>query len=707
VLGLPHFSVLINPKRSLPWTKKYLLATLPVFPYPCPTDNLSPMTNTGTPRNYGGGSLGPNLKTLEELEKPPSFLRKQRYRFDNTLSKGAKAMITWLLVAAAVSSIPFTVALRLLPTKTHDNILSNEAGSKGFLAILDDYWQSFYAVLGKGGFKTNTWDARAFTILVTVFSLVIASTLFAFITATVNKRIADLKKGKGPVYESGHTTILGWGPQVFPILQQLEVANANKPSTAVIISLVARETMDDEIKLRVGELKNTKIITRNGDPSSPRVLAQSSINNSRSVLVLGNKGPSAATTAVLSVLANIGMTGKVSIVADVNDAATAEALYKSTGGNVLAVRSEELIARVTAHAIRQPGLAAVYLDMLDFEGDEIYFASVPASIGKTFGDVITGLGESSAIGIRHSDGTVNITPPVETVIVEGDQIIAIAKDDDKILWAGDSSDLSGIKALVQVGERSNANPDKILIIGWSPMAKQVVLELGNFGVPGSTALVFAQTSKVTADELKGLETTNLTVTAKGTTGDIDELIDVINSQEFNHIVIFGYRGKTITPAESDALTLLTMLEVNHVKNLPGSLVANARVIAEIQDSNNVELARVVVVDDLVVSDRLGSLMMSQLAESPGLYHVFEELFGPAGTFLSSKPVQSYVPLNVETTFANLVAAGRSRGEVVIGYRQPEASDPTNPTIGIHVNPAKRTVLTPTEGTYAIVIGPLE
>ncbi|MEI7549415.1 MAG: hypothetical protein WCJ91_02950 [Actinomycetes bacterium] len=665
------------------------------------------MTNTGTPRNYGGGSLGPNLKTLEELEKPPSFLRKQRYRFDNTLSKGAKAMITWLLVAAAVSSIPFTIALRLLPTKTHDNILSNEAGSKGFLAILDDYWQSFYAVLGKGGFKTNTWDARAFTILVTVFSLVIASTLFAFITATVNKRIADLKKGKGPVYESGHTTILGWGPQVFPILQQLEVANANKPSTAVIISLVARETMDDEIKLRVGELKNTKIITRNGDPSSPRVLAQSSINNSRSVLVLGNKGPSAATTAVLSVLANIGMTGKVSIVADVNDEATAEALYKSTGGNVLAVRSEELIARVTAHAIRQPGLAAVYLDMLDFEGDEIYFASVPASIGKTFGDVITGLGESSAIGIRHSDGTVNITPPVETVIVEGDQIIAIAKDDDKILWAGDSSDLSGIKALVQVGERSNANPDKILIIGWSPMAKQVVLELGNFGVPGSTALVFAQTSKVTADELKGLETTNLTVTAKGTTGDIDELIDVINSQEFNHIVIFGYRGKTITPAESDALTLLTMLEVNHVKNLPGSLVANARVIAEIQDSNNVELARVVVVDDLVVSDRLGSLMMSQLAESPGLYHVFEELFGPAGTFLSSKPVQSYVPLNVETTFANLVAAGRSRGEVVIGYRQPEASDPTNPTIGIHVNPAKRTVLTPTEGTYAIVIGPLE
>ena len=665
------------------------------------------MTNSSTPRNFGGGTLGHGEKSLEELKKPPTFLRMQRYRFDNTLAKGAKAMIGWLLAAGVVASIPFTIALQLLPGKTHDNILQNETGSQGFLRTIDDAWQSFYAVLGKGGFKTDTWDARLFTVLVTICSLAISSTLFAFITATVNKRIADLKKGKGPVFESGHTTILGWGPQVFSILQQLEVANANKPSSAVIISLTAREAMDDEIKVRLGDLKYTKIITRNGDPSSPRVLAQSSIDKSRSIIVLGTKGHAAATTAVLSVLANIGLKSKVAVIAEVNDAASAETIYKATEGSVLAVRSEELIARVTAHAIRQPGLAAVYLDMLDFEGDEIYFSNLPAATGKTFGEAITALGGSSAIGIRHADGTVNVTPPADTVIAEGDHIIAIAKDDDQIIWTGDRLDLADTKALVQIGERDTSKPDQILIIGWSTMGKQVVKELGNFGIPGSTALVFAQTSKVTAEELKGLETPNLTVTTKGTSGDIDELIEVVNSQEFNHIVIFGYRSKTITPTEADALTLLTMLEVNHVKKLPGSKVAKARVIAEIQDSNNVDLARVVDIDDLVVSDRLSSLMMAQLSETPGLYNVFEELFGPQGTFLSSKPVQTYVPLDVETTFAHLVAAGRSRGEVVVGYRQPLASDPTNPTLGIHVNPAKSTVLTPTDGTYAIVIGPLE
>ena len=67
------------------------------------------MTNTGMPRNYGGGSLGPDQKSLEELKKPPTFMRKQRYLFDNTLAKGAKAMIGWLLAAAAIASIPFTI----------------------------------------------------------------------------------------------------------------------------------------------------------------------------------------------------------------------------------------------------------------------------------------------------------------------------------------------------------------------------------------------------------------------------------------------------------------------------------------------------------------------------------------------------------------------------------------------------------------------
>ena len=60
--------------------------------------------------------------------------------------------------------------------------------------------------------------------------------MFAFITATTSKKLTDLKRGKGPVVENNHVMILGWGPQVYSILQQLDVANENNPSVAVVVA---------------------------------------------------------------------------------------------------------------------------------------------------------------------------------------------------------------------------------------------------------------------------------------------------------------------------------------------------------------------------------------------------------------------------------------------------------------------------------------
>ncbi|HMQ29728.1 MAG TPA: SH3 domain-containing protein, partial [Chloroflexaceae bacterium] len=43
---------------------------------------------------------------------------------------------------------------------------------------------------------------------------------------------------------------------------------------------------------------------------------------------------------------------------------------------VLGARDPEIIARVTAQACRQPGLSAVWQDLLDFAGDEIYIVNI-------------------------------------------------------------------------------------------------------------------------------------------------------------------------------------------------------------------------------------------------------------------------------------------------------------------------------------------
>ena len=61
------------------------------------------------------------------------------------------------------------------------------------------------------------------------------------------------------------------------------------------------------------------------------------------------------------------------MVAEVDDADNARTLRTVTDGRVLTVSSDDVVAEVTAQACLQSGLAAVFPDLLDFDGDEIYF----------------------------------------------------------------------------------------------------------------------------------------------------------------------------------------------------------------------------------------------------------------------------------------------------------------------------------------------
>lgn len=647
-------------------------------------------TPSGTERSYGAQSAGSTNNPAQEK----TFGRKLRYRFDNTLARGPIVLIGWLLFAAALLSLPFWLYLQLDP----DGI--DATGTK---PGPDNLFSSFWAVLGKGGFPSNGWEGRSFSILITIASLVTGGAMFAFITATTSKKLTDLKRGKGPVVESGHVMILGWGPQVYSILQQLDVANQNSPGTAVILSSTPQETMVDEIRNRVGKLKHTKIITRSVEPSNPKILADMSVARAKSVIVLGNKGTPGSITGVLSALSNLAVDSTTTVIADVNDTAAANALMQSTQGRVVTVESQELIAQVTAHACRQPGLAAIYLDLLDFEGNEMYYEPAAEAAGHMFGEALLSYPNASLIGIRRPDGAIWLYPPMNTVINADDYVIAIAQDDDQIIWNKTRPELDSFGAQTALFAAPRTPPSQTLVIGWNSMAKKVLREIGDYATPGSAALVMAQAARVTSDELKDLSTQNMQVITRAYDGSFQELAAALPGSSFDQVIIFGYRGKT-QPADADAQTLLSLLAVNTLKQWGAFGYGRARIIAEILDSNNVELARVVAVEDLVVSDRLASLMMTQLSQSPHLSPIFQQLFGPGGVYLSAKPINYYVPSG-EISYAQLVAAGRARGEVIIGYRDNEAG--TGLTAGIHLNPSKDSTFIAKPSDQAIVIGPME
>jgi hypothetical protein len=339
------------------------------------------------------------------------------------------------------------------------------------------------------------------------------------------------------------------------------------------------------------------------------------------------------------------------------------------------------------------------LDLLDFEGDEIYFTDVPALEGKTYGDALLSFNSASIIGIRKADGEVDLNPPAKTKLAKGTQLIAIAQDDDKVVYTGVQSELVG-KA--KKTAKPAAKPEHLLVIGWSEMGRSVIGELAAFLPKGSTVHIVAQKKLVDPEQLKDLDFgPNVKVTAASVSGDIADLTAAASAKYYNEIIVLGYRN-AISEAEADAQTMLTMLQLNQLFEADGNGVEPTRLVAEILDGRKAEIARVAAVDDLVVSDNLAALAIAQLSENPSLGVVLDDLFDAEGASINVAPIELYATVGKEISYAQLVANAAAMGESAIGYRHAHLTEGDSAN-GARLNPAKDSKFTPKAGDGLVVV----
>ncbi|NBW73499.1 MAG: hypothetical protein EBR26_03725 [Microbacteriaceae bacterium] len=460
--------------------------------------------------------------------------------------------------------------------------------------------------------------------------------------------------------------------------------------------------MEDEIEARATELGKLKVITRTGDVSNPEDLKRSNIAGAKSIIVLdSDEAGDANVVSTVLAIKSVNPNPNIRIIAEIDDANTGEALTTATKGQVITVRSHEIIARVTAQASRRPGLAAVFLDLLDFAGDEIYFSKVPALAGKTYADAVLAFNEAAVIGLEEN-GITQLNPSMDTVLSADSRVIAIARDDDKVIYTGVREDIAQAKVVKAV--RSADKAENLLIIGWSSMGRTVLTELSEFLPAGSTVHIVAQERFVDPAELANLTFGDIDVSYATVTGDIDDLIAAAKDKHYDEIIVLGYRN-AITEAEADAQTMLTMLQMNQLFTQEGNGVEPTRLVAEILDSRKIELARVAAVDDLVVSDSLAALVIAQISENPGLAPVFTDLFDAQGATMNVRSITDYAPIGKAVTFAELTASARNYGESAIGYRSAKATV-GDPITGVVLNPAKTTEFIPQEGDALVVVGSL-
>jgi hypothetical protein len=121
------------------------------------------------------------------------------------------------------------------------------------------------------------------------------------------------------------------------------------------------------------------------------------------------------------------------------------------------------------------------------------------------------------------------------------------------------------------------------------------------------------------------------------------------------------------------------------------------------DIRNRDLAEVTKADDFIVSDKLISLMMSQVSENKSLMDVFEDLMDSEGSEIYLKPITNYIKAGEKTSFYTLLESAKRRGEIAIGYRIQAAAHDSENAYGVKVSPVKSEQLTFTAEDRLIVI----
>lgn len=606
-----------------------------------------------------------------------------RYRFENTLSKGPIAMIAWLAIASGMMVLITAIIITVFGIHAGAELDSPSIG------FIEGGWRSLMHAIDAGNLSGDEgWVLRILMLLVTVFGIFIVSILIGTITSGMEARLDEMRKGRSRVLETNHTLILGFSNKVFSIIGELLIANENQKSPAIVI-LADRDKveMDDAIRAKFPKTRNTRVICRSGNPIDLDDLMLAMPNAARSIIVLAPEIESPDIYVIKTVLALTNhpqrRTEPYHIVAEIEDEKNLEAALLVGGDEAIFVPSDDLIARVTAQTCRQSGLSVVYSELLDFDGAEIYFADAPALAGKSYREALFCFEQSAVIGLMRENGEVLINPVMETTFFDGDKVIAISEDDDTVIVSTHSN--PPIEAsLIQLSAPAVNKAERTLILGWNKKGEAIIRELESYVAEGSEIVVVCESDDVRAQLLtlsQGLIKQRLRF-AKGTLSTRITL-EALKPETFDHLIVLG--DSTLPIQQADANTLITLL---HLRKIADARGVKLSIVSEMQDIRNRALAQVARADDFIVSDKLVSLMLSQLSENKKLDNVFKQLFSADGSEICIRPARDYVKTGMAMSFYTVVEAAARKNETAIGYRRLKEAENKDEGFGVRVNPKK-------------------
>jgi len=661
----------------------------------------------------------PTGKVTDEDDGPrrtsPTRRQRLRYQLDNFMAGGGRS----IFVALVVVFLAAFVTLALLRAVTVWLI-------GGSMDTGDDVWHhvlvTFLELTDPGSMSTDidapVWLIVTFTAAAGIVGIVLLSSLIAFMTTAIDRRLAQLRKGHSKVLHEGHTVVLGWNDRLVEILEELAIANESQHDPMVVVlAELDKETMDDHLAQYLGDMKNTVVLTRSGSTSSLIDLDVVSVDSCRSAIVLARCSPTDSDSdlhdsdisvikSVLALVASQGDGAAVPVVAELFSPRHRRIAKGIAKGAVTVVDADDILAKILVQTSRSLGVAQVYDEMLSFDGAELYFYRAAWPDDLSFGDAAMRFRDGVPVGVRRASGALEMNPSRHSRVYAGDDLVMLAGDDSTIHF--EATPVTAQHPIGLSGHPQELLPERQLLVGWTRKAPTIVREYAEYVAPGSEMQVLLRGEADGArEEIERLdrEIDNLSLSIlEGDPLHSDVLMDT-DPYSYDEIILLSQHGSASGNDErTDAETIIILLLLREVLGQIDDSRRQPKLITEVLDSGNQALVTQTGVYDFVVSNRLVSLLLAQLSEDPDKEQVFDRLFSEAGAEVYCKPLSLYRDsLPLQATFADLMWLAAEREETAIGVKIGALEADASQRYGICLIPPKDKVFTLGDDDALIVL----
>lgn len=608
------------------------------------------------------------------------LFKRLRYRFDQFLSKGTISLVFSLFFLMLLIVVLIGVILFFVEPETGIGHL---------------IWVSFMQTLDPGNLSGEVGSV-VYMIMMTVATIVgifVTSLFISFILNGFQNRLEKLSKGRSHVFEKNHTLILGWDDNVFVVLEELIEANRSvKAPVIVILSEKDSIEMNQEIRDNILNTFNTKIICRTGSICRISDLDMCNIIEAKSVIILENDMNTIKSLVAIS-NSNFYQSGHGHVSALMYDKANISVAKNIGKDRIEIIYLKDAITRIITQTCLQPGLSYVYNELLEFQGDEIYFYQNKELNNLSFQEATLRFENAVVIGIVR-DGITLVKPQMDTQVLSGDQLILIAEDEDTAIFSATNGTVN--ENLIQKhNHKSSIRKEHISIIGFNQKTVDVIQEFNNYLQDESKIRILVNSyDYIPQIEQIDLDAINIEMeTFVGDTFSREVLEDFMDS-ESKYIIIFA--NENVAYEERDSQTLLTLL---HLRDMEEEKQIKYDIITEISDVRNSEIVDMAKVDDFIISELIANKMLAQISENRELIHIFNHLMSSEGSEIYLKPIGDYIDIKEEADFYTITQAANLREEIAIGYKKTEQD--SYPTI--QLNPDKSERLQYHEGDMIIVI----